>query len=510
MSDNVLSGTLDWALRKLRQNRVARRFLPTAVRGRLRRERKLWRDSLRACRRYQLDPHETWQRHVYDKIVMSEDVWRGRTKLPGLSSIHLFDEAARAGDEASAEKIAEAMIDGLGDPLQRRASRIVFAARALLVHRNLASCDRLLFQNRRGEDPTAAYVDRVLLTLGHEGAGELNQQLVGKLVESGYAPFYLMRAWTRSCWLYEGPNETLLHDVLSYGEKIRDKDHQAMLLKEALALAFLLGDPSLVKRLLASYPELEQSYDAVLPLAGHLASHGVSSALADDRARILEFADLHAKLNEGSSSLMDLLRDKTRSIAIVGNSPCELGSGKGQLIDGHDVVARFNRFSVDDKFASDYGRKCTLHVRHPEDEDINQESLASDWTVINRPDLIYRQRRWSNVLALSKAGAKLSALPVGFHQHLYRSLRGEPSGGITFCALVKSVRGNLLRGSCFGFSFVDQIGESPTSAHYFRDARPSLKHRWTREKAMLEELTANDGPNERSLRHDEVGTSKAL
>ena len=94
-----------------------------------------------------------------------------------------------------------------------------------------------------------------------------------------------------------------------------------MLLKEALALAFLLGDPSLVKRLLASYPELEQSYDAVLPLAGHLASHGVSSALADDRARILEFADLHAKLHEGSSFLMDLLRDKTRSIAIVGNSP---------------------------------------------------------------------------------------------------------------------------------------------------------------------------------------------
>ena len=174
------------------------------------------------------------------------------------------------------------------------------------------------------------------------------------------------------------------------------------------------------------------------------------------------------------------------------------------------MVARFNRFSVDDKFTSDYGRKCTLHVRHPEDEDINQESLASDWTVINRPDLIYRQRRWSNVLALSKAGAKLSALPVGFHQHLYQRLRGEPSGGITFCALVKSVRGNLSRGSCFGFSFVDQIGESPTSAHYFRDARPSLKHRWTREKAMLEELTASDGPNERSLRHDEVGTSKAL
>jgi len=86
MSDNILSGTLDWAVRKLRKNRTGRRFLPSAVLARLRRERKLWRDSLRACRRYQLDPHETCQRHVYDKIVMSEDVWRGQTKLPGLSS----------------------------------------------------------------------------------------------------------------------------------------------------------------------------------------------------------------------------------------------------------------------------------------------------------------------------------------------------------------------------------------------------------------------------------------
>src|SRR5690349_20566636 len=46
MSDNVLSGTLDWALRKLRQNRVARRFLPTAVRGPLRRGEAL---SAPAC-----------------------------------------------------------------------------------------------------------------------------------------------------------------------------------------------------------------------------------------------------------------------------------------------------------------------------------------------------------------------------------------------------------------------------------------------------------------------------
>ena len=312
---------------------------------------------------------------------------------------------------------------------------------------------------------------------------------------------WIMMAWMRSCWLYQGPSQALLKDILSFGEKAREQDHQAMLMTEALALAFLLNDSSVVKRLLRSYPELEQSYDRVLPLAAYLTSSGVSPTLAPNRVRIAEFADLYTKLNEGTSSLMDLLRDKTRSIAIVGNSPCDLGSGKGPLVDAYDLVARFNTFSIDEKFACDYGRKCSIHVRHPLNEHINQASLASDWTVINRPDLIYRQRDWQNVLALSNAGARLSALPTGFHQHLYRTLRGEPSGGITFCALVKEMRGHLPRGSCFGFSFVDQTGKSPTSAHYFRDARPSFKHQWTREKAMLEELTASAlrSPTEESL-----------
>ena len=381
------------------------------------------------------------------------------------------------------------MIDGLRDPLQRGTARIILAARALLVHDNLALSDRLLFQHTSGEDPTGAMVERVLLTLGHEGAAEGNRQFIEKLVQTRGVPIgKLMKAWVRSRWLYEGPSQKLLQDVLSFAEKARK--HQAILLREVLALAFLLNESSTVKRLLTSHPELEKSYNCVLPLAAHLTSSGVSSALSAERVRISEFADLYAKLIDGTSSLMNLLRDKSRSIAMVGNSPCEIGSGKGPLVDAHDFVARFNLFSTSEKFACDYGRKCSIHVRHPEIEYINQESLASHWIVINRPDLIYRQRNWENVLGLFFAGARLSALPTGFHQQLYQTLRAEPSGGITFCALVKAARGHLPRASCFGFSFVDQIGEAPTSAHYFRDARPSFKHRWTREKAMFEELTA--------------------
>jgi hypothetical protein len=158
----------------------------------------------------------------------------------------------------------------------------------------------------------------VLLTLFHEEAAQLNRQLVEKLVASDKAPLPLIREWMSRCWLYEGPTPAVLQDMLSYSERHRGNEHQWLLLREPLALAFLLDDVSVVKRLLLSYPQLEQSYPSVLPLARHLASRSFGSTLADKRAEILAFAKLHAELDEGTSSLTALLGDRTRSIAIVG------------------------------------------------------------------------------------------------------------------------------------------------------------------------------------------------
>ena len=127
---------------------------------------------------------------------------------------------------------------------------------------------------------------------------------------------------------------------------------------------------------------------------------------------------------------------------------------------------------MEDEFARDYGRKCTIHVRHSHLVEVIEDSISSQWTVIDRPDFMYRERKWKNVLALNSSGVKICPLPIGFHQHLYRRLRGEPSAGIIFCSLVKAVRGVLPRESCFGFSFVDQIAAN--SAHYFERAAPRL------------------------------------
>lgn len=457
---------------------VRRRFLPL-----------LWRNSLWAYRQYRHHPRSIWLRRTFDELIVREDVWSGETKLRGLSSLRDFDTAARDVDLDNAEKIAKTIIEGLRDPLERGAARLILAARALLSHDSLILADRLLLENRPQENLLNAQMERVFLTLGYEGAGVSNRQLVLALARDGAAPIgSLLKAWIRSRWLYEGPSQQLVRDVLQLVDKARRQ--QLFVLKEGLALAFLMNDMSMVKTLLNSSPELYKSYDSVLPLARYLYAGGVPSALSSDRARVLEYAELLDQLEAGTSALVGTLNDSSRSLAIVGNSPCELGLGRGPLIDSHYMVARFNLFSTSDAFVSDYGRKSSIHVRHPEGEDTNQCSLVSDLIVMNRPDLVYRQRNWENVVALASSGAKLAALPTGFHQQLYKKLGGEPSGGIIFCALVKAIRGLLPRASCFGFSFVDQLGKEATSAHYFRQARPSFKHRWTREKNLFEELTA--------------------
>ena len=74
-----------------------------------------------------------------------------------------------------------------------------------------------------------------------------------------------------------------------------------------MALASLLDDLLVVKKFLSTYPDLEQSYISVLPLARYLGSRGVGSTLADKRAEILDYADLHAELDEGTRSLTALL-----------------------------------------------------------------------------------------------------------------------------------------------------------------------------------------------------------
>ena len=363
--------------------------------------------------------------------------------------------------------------------------RLLLAARALQTYDDLSLTDALL----DSEAPDLeAKLERLLLSTAQGPPDATDRRLIAEFMIRDETPkSRVLNAWLRSSWLFDGASETLLTEVIDISSKLPWKETK-VLLREALALAFQLDDKAIVRKLLNDHPVLKESFSSVLPLAPFMLAEGLEST--SYRQSVAKYAKLYEKIQQDTLSVLDMIRDKRRSLAVVGNSPCERGLGRGQGIDAHDLVARFNVFSTSEEFAADYGTKCNIHVRSlPEDEDANEFSMVSDTIVLGRADLIYRNRQWRNALELARSGAKLSAFPTGFHQGLYKKLGGAPSSGIAFCALVRQERGILSRESCFGFAFVDQIGAKRTSAHYFRNARPSFTHQWKREKEMFDEFT---------------------
>jgi hypothetical protein len=424
-----------------------------------------------------------------------DSIWSGQIRLPGVPQLQLFDAAMIAEDAPAAENAGSIILRSLRNPIEQGFLRLLLAARALQTY-NSASLVDALFASESADPETS--LERLLLStsLGPPNAKD-RRALAELLVQQKVPKVRAVQAWLRSCWLFEGGSERLLEEVLYISHQLSVKEKRA-LLREALALAFQLDDKSTVLKLLHDWPELKTTFPSVLPLAPYVLAQGIEPTI--DRKSIIDYAELHTKLQADTAALLETIREKRRSLAIVGNSPCEIGLGQGARIDAHDFVARFNVFSTAEEFAIDYGTKCNIHVRSlPEDENANILSAACDTIFLSRADLIYRNRDWKNALKLAHSGAKLAAFPTGFHQSLYKALGGVPSSGIAFCALVKQERGVLRRSSCFGFAFIDQIGPQSSSAHYFREARPSFKHQWKREKELFEKLTSvSPGPEEES------------
>lgn len=63
-----------------------------------------------------------------------------------------------------------------------------------------------------------------------------------------------------------------------------------------------------------------------------------------------------------------ILEWKNKSVAVVGNSPCEIGKNKGKEIDQHDIVIRFNDFKISEEFKADYGKRTHIWVRGTNDK----------------------------------------------------------------------------------------------------------------------------------------------
>lgn len=206
------------------------------------------------------------------------------------------------------------------------------------------------------------------------------------------------------------------------------------------------------------------------------------------RASIGASAGRLARVEDATRRFWRRLADPKLPVAVVGNSPCEEGGGRGPEIDRHAVVVRFNDGPEDGRFADDYGARCDAKV-------FSVRNVKRPTTRTSAPCVIFRRQlhivRSNMALTerFQREGAEVVYLPAAPAQELRVQLGSPASTGLAFLAQVRAVRGSLSNVSCFGFSMTDQI-EPGARSHYFNQAVAFEGHAWRAERELFEAWTA--------------------
>ncbi|UOA29031.1 glycosyltransferase family 29 protein [Pseudosulfitobacter sp. DSM 107133] len=187
----------------------------------------------------------------------------------------------------------------------------------------------------------------------------------------------------------------------------------------------------------------------------------------------------------------DAIRSGAR-ICVVGNAPTLDGSGRGEQIDDHDLVIRFNNFRAGGTRTADVGQKTNIWARTP--------TLLGNWRregqhfdlVVAPGDPVW----WRSPAGLSFAreathsGIPHDAIDPLTYFEIATKVGSKPSSGISLLGWIRALRGSLLDISIEGF----QLDDQPTGGNtaYFSDP-PRLTptpHDWDIESALLKQWQA--------------------
>ena len=201
---------------------------------------------------------------------------------------------------------------------------------------------------------------------------------------------------------------------------------------------------------------------------------------------------LYRYLKENEGKLEQLLKANSNSIAVVGNSPKELGTGKGKIIDEHELVVRFNEYSIDPPYDRDYGVKSNIWVRSIGNSVAHRDMSEFKLVLFSGINLPSRYRDWNMVRFYTKRGIPVALFPTDIQYELVEKIKAVPSSGICICYMLHKMIGPLDRNSVFGFGFTDHLGKDATAQHYYDAKPPSGRHNWPGEKALFSTLLKMD------------------
>ena len=195
--------------------------------------------------------------------------------------------------------------------------------------------------------------------------------------------------------------------------------------------------------------------------------------------------------NEQNNTLKELLAGKT--IAIVGNSPCQLGKGLGAEIDSHDIVIRMNNYQTKG-FEEDYGSKTTIYARGAAADVMMRDSSEYEAIIVpwNVKNLVIATN--SSVIDLCyefyNSKKPIFAFSVAMEEDLYSCFLLWATTGLRVVWIIYRTLGNLDKVDFYGFNF---LNENPDryATHYFNDRsdemaqKSSLRHHLSDEATFM-------------------------
>ncbi len=207
----------------------------------------------------------------------------------------------------------------------------------------------------------------------------------------------------------------------------------------------------------------------------------------DYRRMAMKLKDSTISLQDGLRQILDL-GDRFRhdsigqsaTVAVVGNSPDLLGQEKGEEIDSHDLVVRFNKISAETAQQAHTGKRTDIWVMSPSTsiEHCPPDAkmvVVSGLHALTRPSFYWRN--------LPMMGKPLAEFDASVWYELVQRFEAPPSAGTLAIAALRAGR-QKMKIHHFGFTTTQGIhGSSPN--HHNDQAQVSSRHNWQAEVSWL-------------------------
>jgi len=180
---------------------------------------------------------------------------------------------------------------------------------------------------------------------------------------------------------------------------------------------------------------------------------------------------------------------KGKSIAVVGNGASEIQKNKGSEIDSHDIVIRFNNYSLDEEYNADYGTKESVWGITPCLDSLHKRSDINKYEYIISPKsfsdmLVDRKNFFYNILT---SGIKYFFFDVSqFNRVTNLSV---PSVGL-YILLYLAERLDLIKKiNIYGFCSIENYQQE---RHYFTGDPTNTEdiqfHQWESEADIINQI----------------------